>query len=154
MKEKTRVVMAVLAFALIAGGAFFSARYWQSAREGHIRVAPPVDCDLRVAPCRQALAGGWVTFSISPREIPLMQTLGLLVSTEGVAIDAVVVEIRGLNMAMGLNRTGLIQAGEGLWSGETILPLCSQRAMEWEAAVQLHGKARYEVPFLFYTTRP
>lgn len=154
MKEKTRVVMAVLAFALIAGGAFFSARYWQSAREGHIRVAPPVDCDLRVEPCRQALAGGWVTLSISPREIPLMQTLGLLVSTEGVAIDAVVVEIRGLNMAMGLNRTGLIQAGEGLWSGETILPLCSQSAMEWEAAVQLHGKARYEVPFLFYTTRP
>jgi hypothetical protein len=83
-----------------------------------------------------------------------MHTLGLRVSTEGVAIDEVVVEIRGLNMAMGLNRTGLIQAGEGLWSGETILPVCSQRTMQWEAAVQLRGKARHEVPFPFFTTRP
>lgn len=154
MNEMTRVVMAVLVFALIAGGAFFGAREWQSASEGHVRVEPPADCDLHTAPCRQAVAGGWVTFSISPREIPLMQTLGLLVSTEGVAVDEVVVEIRGLNMTMGLNRTGLAQAGEGLWSGETILPVCSQRTMKWEAAVQLRGKARHEVPFPFFTTRP
>ena len=154
MNEKTRVVTAVLVFALVAGAAFFAARHWQAARQGHIRVEAPVDCDLRKAPCRQAFGGGSVTFSISPRQIPLMQTLSLRVSAEGVAIDEVVVEIRGLNMAMGLNRTGLTRAAEGYWSGETILPVCSQRTMAWEAAVQLHGEARYEVPFLFQTTRP
>ena len=64
------------------------------------------------------------------------------------------VEIRGLNMEMGLNRTQLTPIGEGSWAGETILPVCSQRRMEWEAAVQLDLEQRYELPFLFHTTRP
>ena len=154
MNEKTRIGMAALMFALIAGGAFFAARYWQAAGPDFVRVEAPTDCDLRTAPCRLAVASGWVSFSISPPEIPLMQTLSLLVSTEGIEVDEVVVEVRGLNMAMGLNRTRLIQASDGLWSGETILPVCSQRKMEWEAAVQLHAKGRYELPFVFHTTRP
>ena len=154
MNEKARIGMAALMFALIAGGAFFAARYWQAAAPDFVRVEAATDCDLRTAPCRQAVASGWVSFSISPREIPLMQTLSLLVSTEGIEVDEVVVEVRGLNMAMGLNRTRLIQASDGLWSGETILPVCSQRKMEWEAAVQLRAKGRYELPFVFHTTRP
>jgi hypothetical protein len=93
-------------------------------------------------------------FSISPGEIPLMKPLKLAVITEGLAPETMVVEIRGLNMEMGLNRTQLTPIAEGGWAGETILPVCSQRRMEWEAALQLDLDRRYEVPFRFHTTRP
>ena len=155
MNEKARGALTLLGFALIAAAAFQGARIWQSARATPVRVEPTAGCDLRAGPCRQALAGGSVTFSISPGEIPLMKPLKLAVITEGLAPEGVVVEIRGLNMEMGLNRTQLTPIGGGSWwAGETILPVCSQRQMEWEAAVQLDLDRRYEVPFLFRTTRP
>ena len=73
---------------------------------------------------------------MTPRDIPLMQPLRIDVRTEGLAARAVTVEIRSLNMDMGLNRTPLVATGNGHWRGETILPICSQRTMEWEAAVR------------------
>jgi len=42
----------------------------------------------------------------------------------------------------------------GVWTGETILPICSQREMKWEAAVRLDADSRSEIPFLFRTSRP
>lgn len=154
MNEKVRGALTLVVFALIAVAAFYGARYWQTARDAHTRVQTPSDCDLRAGPCRQPLAGGAVTFSIQPGEIPLMEPIELAVVTEGLEVAGVVVEIRGLNMAMGLNRTPLTRVGGGRWRGETILPVCSQRRMEWEAAVQLEMAGRYEVPFPFHTTRP
>jgi hypothetical protein len=154
VNQKARGALTLLGFALIAAAAFHGARIWQSARVAPVRVEPAAVCDLRAGPCRQALAGGSVTFSISPGEIPLMKPLRLSVTTEGLAPEGLVVEIRGLNMAMGLNRTQLTPVGGGHWAGETILPVCSQRRMEWEAAVLLDLERRYELPFLFHTTRP
>ena len=154
MNEKTRNALALLGFALIAVAGFVGARYWQAAQMSYVRTQPPPDCDLRAAPCRQSVAGGWLEFSITPSTIPLMETLRLDVEIQGLVAEEVVVEIRGLNMNMGLNRTLLTPAAQGRWTGETILPLCSQRSMEWEAAVRLRADARYELPFLFQTKRP
>jgi hypothetical protein len=56
-------------------------------------------------------------------------------------------------MDMGLNRTLLQGIQDGRWEGETILPICSQRRMQWEAAVRLDGDGRFEVPFVFDTRR-
>jgi len=154
VNQKARGALTLLVFALIAAAAFYGARHWQSSQEAYSRLGISADCDLHAGPCRHHLAGGSVTFSISPREIPLMKPLKLLVATEGLAVHGVVVEIRGLNMEMGLNRTPLTRTDEGHWEGETILPICSQRQMEWEAAVQLNAEGRFEVPFSFHTTRP
>ena len=154
MNEKTRGALTLLVFSLVAVAAFYGARYWRSAQESYIRAGRPADCNLHAGPCRQALAGGSVTFSISPAEIPLMKTLKLAVATTGLEVRGVVVEVRGMNMDMGLNRTLLTRAEDGGWEGETILPVCSQRKMEWEAAVQLETEGRYEVAFPFDTTRP
>lgn len=154
MNEKARRVFTLVVFVLIAIIAFYGARYWQAGQSGYMRVQGPADCDLSSGSCQQSLAGGKVTFSIAPGEIPLMKPLTLAVVVEGLATAGVVVEIRGLNMEMGLNRTALTAAGDGHWQGETILPICSQRQMKWEAAVQLDAGERYEVPFSFHTTRP
>ena len=154
MNERARGALALLVLALIAGAAFFGGRYWQSAGQAPTRVEAVVGCDLRAGPCQQSVAGGRVKLSITPAQIPLMKPLRLVLSTEDIAVTGVVVEIRGLNMEMGLNRTRLERTGASDWSGETILPICSQRGMEWEAAVQLEMEGRFEVPFRFQTTRP
>ena len=83
-----------------------------------------------------------------------MKPLRITADVEGLAVQNVHVEIRGLNMDMGLNRTRLEETAQGHWEGETILPVCSQRRMEWEAAVRLDADRRVEVPFVFHTVRP
>jgi len=154
VSEKVRGALILLGFALIAAVAFFWARHWQSEQLGFVRIDPVVDCDLRAGPCRETAAGGSVTLSIAPSDIPLMKTLRLAVVTEGLAARDATVEIRGLNMDMGLNRTVLSRTDAGRWEGETILPICSQRRMEWEAAVRVVAEQRIEVPFRFHTSRP
>jgi hypothetical protein len=134
--------------------AFFGARYWQAAQSGYTRVGTGGECDLRAGACRRGLDGGAITFSITPAGIPLMKPLRIVADVEGLAVHNVLVEIRGLNMDMGLNRTRLEQTAQGHWEGETILPVCSQRRMEWEAAVRLDADGRVEVPFVFHTVRP
>ena len=143
----------LFAFAL-ALGAYLAASHWQDAQSVYPRAESGIECDLRQGPCRQLLGGGVVEFAIEPATIPLMQSLQLVVRTEGLDVDAAHVEIRGLNMDMGLNRTRLEQVSAGDWRGETILPICSQRRMLWEAAVQLEGEQRAELPFAFETLRP
>lgn len=145
---------AVVLLAGLGGLAFMGARYLQALPSSYQRLEGPTDCDLRDGPCVQPVHSGRLSLSIAPAEIPLMETLVLEVGTHGLPADAVMVEIRGLNMDMGLNRTALHRTGDQVWRGETILPVCSQRRMDWEAAVQVDAGQRFEVPFLFATTRP
>ena len=154
MSETTRSVLILLGAAVLAVAGFFGARYWQGMQDQFTRIAPPSGCDLRAGPCAQQVDGGSVTLAIAPSPIPLMQPLRLSVVTDGLTVDEISVEIRGLNMDMGLNRTRLTPVAGSHWEGETILPLCSQRRMEWEAAVLLRAKRRLEVPFRFHTQRP
>ena len=146
-------VMVVLFIGLAAAG-YFGAQAWQARQPDYRRLPGPVDCDLRAGPCAQTAGQAIVSLAIGPPGIPLMQTLTLEVDTGGLAADGVVVEIRGLNMDMGLNRTVLALSEDGRWRGETILPVCSQRRMEWEAAVQIEADERLELPFRFSTVRP
>jgi hypothetical protein len=143
----------VVALALATMG-YLGARYWQDAQGRYERLDAPQDCDLRAGPCQKAVGDGGVSLALSPADIPLMTTLTLQVELESLEAQAVRVDIRGLNMDMGLNRTRLRRVADGSWQGETVLPVCSQRRMEWEAAVLIEGPERLEVPFPFYTTRP
>lgn len=154
MSEQLRTTAVFLGMILIAFASYTAVRLWQEQDSRYQRTDPVSGCDLAVGPCRQALDGGVVSLSITPGPIPLMQPLTLEVGLVDVEVTAVVVEIRGLNMDMGLNRVRLQQQAPGVWSGETILPICSQRRMEWEAAVRLDAGPGVEIPFPFSTTRP
>jgi hypothetical protein len=152
--ETFRGVSTLLVFLAIAVLAFFGARHWQAAQSDYTRVEARDDCDLRAGACRRRIDGGAISLSVTPASIPLMKPLRIIADVEGLAVQGVLVEIRGLNMDMGLNRTSLEQTAEGRWEGETILPVCSQRRMEWEAAVRLDADRRVEVPFVFHTVQP
>lgn len=154
MNDGLRSVATAVALVVLLAAAYVAARYWQVGESVYQRLPVAADCDLRAGPCVQSVAGDAVRLSITPTQIPLMKTLSLRVDIDGLPADAVSVEIRGLNMDMGLNRTRLAAGADGGWSGETILPLCSQRRMEWEAAVRVDRNGLFEVPFPFVTTRP
>lgn len=147
------MILAVAVAVALGIAAFAAARYWQDREPQYDRVAA-AGCDLRTGACERPLPdGGSVVFAIDPATIPLMRTLALTVRLQGgLAARRVVVDVRGLNMDMGLNRTALVQDGD-TWRGETILPLCSQRRMEWEAAVRIDAGRRWEVAFPFFTQR-
>ena len=149
-----RAAFTLLGAVLMAAVAYGVARHWLAGQPSYARVALVQDCDLRAGACRAEVDDGGVVLAISPTDIPLMQPLTLMVGSEGLEVSEVVVEIRGRNMDMGLNRTRLQRTADGRWHGETILPICSQRRMEWEAAVRLDGATRLEVPFAFHTERP
>ncbi len=154
VSESLRSLAALLFFVALAALGYFAASHWQSARDDFSRVEVSAPCDLRSGPCRHVMDGGVVEFAIEPVDIPLMKPLALRVRTEGLDVVAVRVEIRGLNMDMGLNRSELARDAGGFWRAETILPICSQRRMEWEAAVLVSTAQPFEVPFAFHTTRP
>lgn len=154
MTQGVRSLLMMMVFGGMALLAYLGAQHWQQARQVYQRDPGIAGCELAQGVCSQPVAATAVTLRITPAEIPLMQTLRLIVDTGTLDAARVAVDIRGLNMEMGQNRTVLNRREDGLWIGETILPICSQRRMEWEAAVQLDGDVSIELPFLFATTRP
>lgn len=142
-------------FLILALIGFFLAREWHNLFPEGIELQARSDCDLAVEACTvQTPDGGHITLAISPNPIPLMQPLTVHVNGEG-GLRPLHLDITGLNMEMGLNRTELSEVSAGIWQGETILPVCSQRRMHWEAALLLtDGVEQYRLAYSFHTLRP
>jgi hypothetical protein len=140
---------------LLGLGAYWLARSYNVLFPDTLRLATDSACDLRAGRCDRHLPGGGrLSFSFLPRTLPLMKPLTLQVELRDREVDGVLVDIVGLNMAMGLNRTRLVRHADGVWKGETLLPVCTRQTMEWEAAVWLEdGGVILAVPHRFTTSR-
>ena len=102
--------------------------------------------------CTVSEAGRAVSLRL-PAEIKPLTRFPVKVALEGIDADAVVVEFTMKGMDMGLNRFGL-QSGDGGWSGEAILPVCTTGRTDWLATVEAQtagGVVRAD--FTFLTTR-
>lgn len=64
-----------------------------------------------------------------------MQKLKLEVVLDGIQVDEVQVDLNGVDMNMGFNRSQLKQLSAGHYVGEAIIPVCILDQMEWEARV-------------------
>lgn len=122
-----------------------------------VSVTLPLDksCDLHQGACSSSLPdGGKLTFSMSPRPIPVLRPLKLEVTLQGAEAKAVEVDFAGVDMKMGYNRPQLQEGGDGRFTGEATLPICSVSSMAWRATVlvQIGGKL-IAVPFEFVTSR-
>ena len=83
-----------------------------------------------------------------------MQSLSLRVALDGIDVDGVQVDIKGINMDMGLNRTRLEKVSPLVWRGTTMLPVCAMQVMEWEASVWLEKDGDVlAIPHHFKTRR-
>lgn len=135
---------------------FIVARQWPVMFPDATVVQVDPACDLAAAACTTTLPdGGEVTLSITPRPIPLMETLQVSTQTRNTPWRVVQLDITGLNMEMGLNRTKLVAQQKNSTLGETVLPVCSQRRMHWQAELLMqNGDKKYRLAHQFFTVRP
>lgn len=145
-----------IVFVFLAFLGYFIASEWRASSSEGMEIATAGDCDLSAQPCHAVLPdGGRLTLSIAPRPIPLMQPLAVEIRVENSQLQPTSLDITGLNMEMGLNRTELSGSGDGRWSGETLLPICSQRQMHWQASLSLRDASQqYRLVYAFFTLRP
>jgi len=119
-----------------------------------VRVAFDPGCDLRAGPCITTLDdGSRVSFAIEPRSIPISEKLKLEVTVSGLDVDAVSVDINGVDMKMPPNIVDLNETGNGRYMGKGALSFCTRSIMEWESVIQLDaGDKQINVPFRFITS--
>jgi len=115
-------------------------------------VAEP-GCDLQQRACPAALPqGGRLELSITPRPIPLLQTLNIEVIATGIEARKVAVDLSGATMNMGYNRSELAGRGRGRYAGEISLPVCVSGSMAWVATVIVEtDRQTIAVPYRFDT---
>ena len=115
------------------------------------------NCDLRKEACFVILPdGAKVNFSIVPKDIPLLKPLILTVKVEGLNVNDVKVQFKGVDMDMGMNISTLSSTAEkdNTFTGKGMLSLCTHKKMEWEADVLLRtDRGDINVPYRFYTVR-
>ncbi|WP_126444360.1 hypothetical protein [Sulfuricystis multivorans] len=114
-------------------------------------VQPDVGCDLHRTPCTARLPGGGrLSFSLSPRPIPVARPLEVEVALEGLDAERVKVDFAGVEMSMGYNRPTLRAITAQRHLGQATLPVCVTGRMLWQATVlvETDGK-RIAVPFRF-----
>lgn len=140
---------------LLAGGGYWFAKQWGHAVGDERYVRLQSHCDLSTSDCRSELpSGGVVTLSVVPRPIVPMQPLEVRVLAERTEISPQHLDIVGVNMEMGLNRTEFQPQGPGSWQGQTLLPICTARRMEWRASLLVSDAGdRYLLEYLFATSR-
>ena len=151
-----QTVRLLVIFVLLAAVGYFAAREWRGAPADVVIIDVAERCDIAVGSCVTELPdGGELLFEITPRPIPLMQPLSVVARVSDSRLQPSRLDITGLNMEMGLNRTMLASQQTGHGQGETILPICSQRRMHWQAALLLNdGGKQYRLSYRFYTLRP
>lgn len=120
-----------------------------------LTIAPDPTCDLKTTLCTSVLPKGEkVSFAITPKDIPLLHPLTLEVITEGIKVSKVEVDIAGLTMDMGYNRTTLNTTTKNNFKGSTTIPICIRNKMDWQASVLLQtNQGLISVPFHFQTLK-
>lgn len=119
-------------------------------------------CQLRQQTCYLAVPNeGRVGLAVTPQDLPLLTPLEWQVSLEKIKAKQVVLDIVGLNMEMGYNRTTLTQQVSHadnaplsqLFRGQALLPICTLETMEWEARllIETQDQQRFLLPFRFQT---
>nr|WP_296748633.1 hypothetical protein [Thioalkalivibrio sp.] len=118
-------------------------------------VLGPGDCDLNLHACTAELPSGQkVSLDLQPRPMPTLQPLEVRLDLGGLDPEWVELDLAGVEMYMGFNRSRLERVAPGRYRGQTVLPVCASEAMTWAATVLPEGdQERGEVQFRFVTRR-
>jgi hypothetical protein len=110
-------------------------------------------CDINLKACSLTISNaGQVSFSITPKPIPLVSDLSLLVKTSLKDIKQVMVDFKGIDMEMGPNQVILKKNADGDFYGKGMLPVCIRYSMNWKASVYIETKSGlYVAPYIFET---
>ncbi|MFZ5499536.1 MAG: hypothetical protein ACOY6N_10860 [Pseudomonadota bacterium] len=151
LPRKSLLVDAAMILALILIGAIGYKLSPLLLPKADLFVQPDAGCDLHRAPCTASLPGGGrLSFSLSPRPIPVATPLDVEVALEGLEAERVKVDFAGVEMSMGYNRPTLRAITAQRHVGQATLPVCVTGRMLWQATVLVEsGGQRIAVPFRF-----
>lgn len=143
----------VLAVVVVAVGVTLQARHQRQQVIEYAEVN--IGCQTPEFPCRVVLAAGRaVTLAIEPLPVVSLQPLQLQVNVDGVEATAVVAQLKGVGMNMGLKSVPLQQQGDGRYQATTILPICIRNQMGWEVEIMLETiEGTIVAPFRFTSYR-
>ncbi len=93
-------------------------------------------CDLHKEACSVTLKdGSIVTLSITPRPIPLMKPIKLLVTTKDINLDKLELKVFATNMNMGLIEKPIKKVKKDTYKAEITLPTCIVGNMIWDVNI-------------------
>ena len=112
-------------------------------------------CDLNDSTCQIRHADIAVELSLLPQPVPLLKPIIIQGAVQGIAeIHRVHLEITGVNMDMGIQVVPLVIAPDSdHLTGHFQLPVCSTKAMRWQAMLVIQtadGSYLFSFPFGTY----
>jgi hypothetical protein len=112
-------------------------------------------CRIDATACKAVFSDGTlVSLSIEQSPPRPLEPLDFHARVTGMVPRKVTVELAGITMNMGPNRIALKSAGNGLFQGQGMVPVCIRDRMEWQAIVRMETRGGvYEVPFHFHVSR-
>lgn len=156
-----RIAAWLVAALLLAVAWVLAEQYLDTGGSGDVTILQPGECDLNAGPCTATHpAGGTLTLEITPRPVPMLQPLSLTLDLDATARtrlgdpEALELDLAGVEMYMGFQRPRLEHVGDGRYTGETTLPICTTESMTWAATVMPAGDPDgARVQFRFVTRR-
>ena len=86
---------------------------------------------------------GRISVEVTPKNFPAFKPLSVKVTVENPLVSGIEVSLQGKDMFMGPNTTFLTNNGQGLWSGSSVIPVCSVDInMIWLVNITLLGDER------------
>jgi len=132
MNKKTFTFVVLVALGLALGSLYNKGIFDANT----LVIKADVNCDLRVAPCKAQISESKsISFSIDPKDIPLIKPLKLKVETEGLTFFKGSVKFVGINMDMGFNRVSIHRVADNTFTANGFLPVCVRDTMQWQAHV-------------------
>ncbi len=110
------------------------------------KVAP--ECDLHQQSCTTKEGNSAVTLKIMPNPIPIARPLSIEMQIQNLEIVKAELDISGVNMYMGFNRTELEAQSTTGYTGKSMLAFCTTKEMVWQVTVILYLKdgSQIQVP--------
>lgn len=133
-----RVLILVTGIAL-AAFSWYALSNWLRSDDDVTWYPPTQECNLHQGACSTALGdkGRLVLQVPVSGRIQALEPLPLTVAVEGVNAQTATVDFIGRGMDMGLNHFPLQAAGQGQFSGQGQVGVCTQDIMPWRARVIL-----------------
>jgi hypothetical protein len=93
-------------------------------------------CNLKKAHCEATDNHKSISLSVNPPSIPSMEPLTFTVRLGNLPAKTVVLELKGKEMFMGINKIQLSPLPDGItWEGTTELAVCVTGSMIWLASI-------------------
>jgi hypothetical protein len=149
-------ILPVAALLLVAAALWVWAdRMLPRAIAPSLQILASEDCDLNAGACTVALqSGGAIEIEIVPVPIVGLRPLVFEIRLSHRDPEWIELDLAGVEMFMGHNRSYLERVGPGAYRGEVTLPVCASERMTWAATVLPEGRTDLaEFQFRFVSRR-